>query len=609
MSRLRRLAPLFVRRNWRRFWRWLRSPHFHVVYHEGYNAGFPNVPHDDLRAERILAFLASEGLVAPCDVHKPLPVTLKALRRIHPPEHLESLHEVETLTSIMGVEISDHQVDRLIDIQRLQAGGTILAVKLALARGFAVNLGGGFHHAHAGRGGGFCLMNDVAVAIAEARVRGFSGRVLVVDLDLHDGDGTRAIFAGDREVHTFSVHAAHWDATDDGEEATSVELGSKVEDDKYLEAVESRLPALFKSFRPQLVVYVAGTDPAREDRLGDWQITPEGMRRRDTLVARLARRRRHRIPLAMVLAGGYSRESWRYTARFLSDPFGERGAIEPPTTDVMTLKRYRYISGLFSSAELSGAASDTSFGFTEEDLFLPGAGFHKETRFLSFYTRHGIELVLERSGILDRLRDLGFVHPTLDFDLDDPAGHTLRIFGAPDREEVLVELRLRRDRRTVGDMELLSIEWLLLQNPRASFSEVSRRPLPGQTHPGLGMLKDVVALLAMVCERLHLDGVGFVPSQYHIAVQWHGYLYFLEEEARLRYEALRKLFGDMPIGEASRAVAEGRVIDEATGEAFKWQPAPMVAPINERLKAKMNTKSSGDQAPELRLRLLDGSEH
>jgi len=329
------------------------------------------------------------------------------------------------------------------------------------------------------------------------------------------------------------------------------------------------------------------------------------MRRRDTLVARLARRRR-RIPLATVLAGGYSRESWRYTARFLSDPFGERGAIEPPTTDEMTLKRYRYISGLFSSAELSGAAADTSFGFTEEDLFLPGAGFHKETRFLSFYTRHGIELVLERSGILDRLRDLGFVHPTLDFDLDDPAGHTLRIYGSPNREEVLMELRLRRDRRTVPDMELLSIEWPLLQNPRVSFADAGRRPLPGQSHPGLGMLKDVVALLAAACERLHLDGIGFVPSQYHIAVQWHGYLCFLEQEAQRRFEALCKLFGETPIGEASRAVAEGRVIDEATGEVFKWQPAPMVGSISPRLRTRMDEMKSSAKTPELRLRLLDG---
>lgn len=118
--------------------------------------------------------------------------------------------------------------------------------------------------------------------------------------------------------------------------------------------------------------------------------------------------------------------------------------------------------------------------------------------------------MLERSGILDRLRDLGFAHPTLDFQLDDPAGQTLRIFGGPDRREQLTELRVLRDRRSVAGCELLAVEWLLMQNPRASFGP-GRPQLPGQELPGLGMLYDVFAMLGVACERLHLDGLSFVP--------------------------------------------------------------------------------------------------
>lgn len=593
--------PLFVRRNWRRAWRRLTRPHVEVVYHESYNHAFPSLPNDPLRAERILAFLASEGLVLRCDVHQPLPASLKALARVHAPEYLERVHEVATLTSIMGVRITPDQVDRLLDRQRLETGGTLLATRLALKRGLAVNLGGGFHHARGGEGGGFCIFNDVAVAIARQRALGFRGRVLVIDLDLHDGDGTRELFADDDDVFTFSIHARHWGPTE-ARASLAVELGSDVDDDAYLAALERHLPPVVESFRPGLVYYLAGADPAREDKIGEWRLTPAGMLARDARVVSLVRRGERKAPLVILLAGGYSSEAWRYAARFLSAPLGGR-AIEPPSTESITLKRYRYISSLIDPSELTGGGDD-EFGFTEEDLMLPGWAARQETRLLGYYTRHGLELVLERAGILERMRDLGFEHPTLDFDLDERAGHTVRIFGDPTREEVLMELRVIRDRRTVPGAELLSIEWLLLQNPRADFGP-GRPRLPGQRHPGLGMLKDIVALLAVTCERLHIDGIVFVPSTYHVAVQWHGHLRFLKAEAQARFDALAGLLAGLPLAAASRAVDEGRVLDEATGEALRWRPEPMVAVISERLRQQFQPQEAPEERHRYRLRLVD----
>lgn len=594
-------TPRFVRRHWRRVWRRLSRARLEVVYQKHYNHAFPNIPNDPLRAERILAFLASEGLVLGCDVHTPLPIPLKTLEWVHTPEYLETVHDTATLTSIMGVEVTAAQVDRLLDLQRLETGGTLLAARVALRKGMAVNLGGGFHHARAGQGGGFCIFNDVAVAIAAVRRRGFRGPVLVVDLDLHDGDGTRDIFAEDGEVFTFSIHARSWEP-DTARSSLSVELGSDVDDATYLAALEAHLPAVVERVRPRLVFYLAGTDGACEDKIGEWRLTPAGMLRRDTRVTSLVRSDDAKAPLVVLLAGGYSYESWRYTARFLSDPSGRRRAIEPPSTEEMTLKRYRYISSLFDPAELTGASAENEFGFTEEDLFLPGWAAHRETRLLGYYTRHGIELVLERAGILDRVRDLGFPHPTLEFDLDDPTGHTVRIYSEPSRREVLMEMRLDRDRRSVPGMELLSVEWLLLQNPRATFGP-GRPRLPGQQYPGLGMLKDTVALLAVACERLHLDGVVYVPSAYHVAVQWHGYLHFLKREAQARFNALTALLGELPLAEATRAVADGRVIDEASGEVFEWRPETMIAPISERLKLEFKPHDVEADEGRFRLRL------
>lgn len=601
-SRIWPCVPRVVRRHWRRGWRWLTRPHFEVVYHEQYNHADANIPIDPLRAERILAFLASEGLILRRDVHTPLPASLRTLHLVHGETYLEKVHEIPTLTSIMGASVTPDQVDRLLDIQRLQTGGTVLATRLALTKGLAVNLGGGFHHARGEQGGGFCIFNDVAVAVADARRKGFDGRVLIIDLDLHDGDGTRELFEDDDDVFTFSIHARGW-SEDQARSSLSVELGSEVDDDAYLEAIERHLPSVVSQVRPRLVFYLAGTDPAREDKIGEWSITPDGMLRRDVRVASLVRAGEHKAPLVVVLAGGYSQESWRYTSRFLSDPLGRRVAIEPPSTEVMTFKRYRYITRLFDPAELSGASSSNEFGLTEEDLYLPGWASQKETRFLGYYTRHGVELVLQRAGILQRLRDLGFRHPVLEFNLEDPAGHSMRMYSDPNREEVLMEIRLRRDRRSLEGSELLSIEWLLLQNPRASFGP-GRSQLPGQNHPGLGMLKDTVALLATAGRRLHLDGIIYVPSTYHVAVQWAGSLKFLDPGAEARFKALKKLLRDMPLAEATKAVAEGRVIDETTGEVFPWRPAPMVAPLTRRLKRELRARETDLASSEYRLRLM-----
>jgi len=582
------LLPQFLDRKICRLCRRLLGSKIEIVYHDKYNMACPTVPLDPLRAERILAFLVSEGVVLRPGVHEPRPISLKRLERVHTASYLDTVNQIPTMTSIMGCDVTRDQVDRFLDQHRLQTGGTLMATRLALQHGVAVNLGGGFHHALADQGGGFCIFNDVAVAIAQVRREGFRGRILIVDLDLHDDNGTRALFAADPEVYTFSIHAGDWGPTS-VECATAIALGAGVDDATYLEAIRRHLPAVVREFRPRLVVYNAGCDPAHDDLLGDWAITPQAMLERDRLVVGLARSGTRKVPLVIVLGGGYGQESWRYSARFLSALLcRRRGPIEPPTTEEITLKRYRYLSGLFEIGELSGASAENEFGLSEEDLFLPGWGFSKETRLLGLYTRHGVELFLERGGILDRLRDLGFSHPTLDFDLNDPAGQTVRVFSDPARSEVLVELRLARDRRSLPDMELLSIEWLLLQNPRAVFTP-ARQKLPGQTYPGLGMLKDVVALLTVACEGLHLDGLIFVPSQYHIAAQWHGYLFFLKPEARARFDALSALMRDISLAEATQAIAAGRVVDAETGEVFRWQPEPMIAPISDKLKQRIGT--------------------
>ena len=395
------------------------------------------------------------------------------------------------------------ELDRLLEVQRRMVGGTNLATRLALdLEGIAVNLGGGFHHAWADHGGGFCIFNDVAVAIAAARYHGFDGRVLVVDLDVHHGDGTEAIFARDSTVYTFSIHNRAW-AELDAVANTRIDLGFEVHDGTYLAALEEHLPPIFASFDPQLVFYLAGCDPAEGDALGDWHITPQAMLQRDLFVLSLLGEEGRRLPAVVTLAGGYGNEAWRLSARFFGSLLLRGKTIEPPSTAEITLLRYRDIARLQDPLELSGnGPQEEDWGLTEEDVFGPLGGPAKATRFLGYYTRHGLELALERYGIFDRLRDQGFERPYLDWDLDDVSGQTVRVFSDSEKKVLLGELRARRDRRLIPGFETLHVEWLLLQNPTQAFTS-GRQPLPGQEFPGLGLLRDIVALLIIAVLAAH----------------------------------------------------------------------------------------------------------
>jgi acetoin utilization deacetylase AcuC-like enzyme len=556
---------------------------------------------DPLRGERILAFLTSQGLTGPRRLHAPEAATYRQLRQVHTEAYIDSLLEPGALLQIVGLDLPDPLPDRILEAQRRMVGGTILAARLALTRGIAINLGGGLHHAYADHGERFCLWNDVAVAIRELRSGGFAAPVLVVDLDLHDGDGTRAIFADDPTVHVLSIHNQTTTAVRSSS-STVVELAGAVDDATYLAAVEAHLPPLLTSVEPGLVVYLAGCDPAHDDALGNWRVSAAGMLARDRFVLEEVRggRKGKRLPLAITLAGGYGHRAWTYSARAFAWLISGR-EIEPPSSEEMTLARYRATAARIAPHELTGDGAGPAgspgddWGLTSEDLAAAG-GMRARTRFLGFYTPQGLELALERSGLLDRLRDRGFPRLSLDLELDHPGGETVRLKSAG-WSEPLIELRARIDRGSVPEMALLRVEWLLLQDPRARFTP-ERPRLAGQRFPGLGLLPDVTALLVVACERLHLDGLIFVPAHYHTAAQGRRILRFLSPAHEGLFRALAAALAPFPLAEATAAVEEGRVVDAATGEVLAWQPMPMVLPVAERLKVELEGEVYERQAAE-----------
>lgn len=561
----------------------IRRPDLDLIVPQGH-AHLPGRLLDPFRASRILAFLDDEGLLRRRRLHRARPATPAQLRRVHDDAYLESLERPGALVRAVGMRLPDRSEQRVLETQRSMVGGTVLAARRAAAgTALAVNLGGGLHHARRDRGAGFCLYNDVAVAIAHLRARlRFAGPILIVDLDLHDGDGTRALFAEDATVHTLSIHGAPWDEAG-AVESTSIALGAGVDGERLARALESVLPPLLERFRPRLAFYLAGADVARDDALGDWRLDDEAILARDLYVCRELRRRH--VPFVYLLAGGYGDDAWRYPARFLARQLCGR-CIEPPTTAEQVLDRFREVAHDLAPSRLSGRDEEAPL-FTAEDL--AALGVHTpSTRFLDFYTPSGIELALERLGYLERLRQLGYDRPTVAFDLANPSGHTLRIFGNPDRRELLVELRCAIDRSTLPGFRLLRVEWLLLQNPRGHFT-ADRPALPGQSHPGLGMLRETIAALVLVCDRLKLDGIVVVASRYHPATAAQGTLRCLDPDDESLLNSLRRALEGEPRVRAARLAERSGLADAVTGERIGFRPMPMILPITPALVARFES--------------------
>jgi len=196
-------------------------------------------------------------------------------------------------------------VVELVEAVWLAAGGTILAAQSALRDGFGANLSGGFHHAHPGHGEGFCAIHDVAVGIRKLQADGAVKKAMVVDTDVHHGNGTAAIFQNDPTVFTLSIHQENNYPAHKPPSSIDLNLADRADNDEYLGVLIPAMRQALDDFRPDILFYVGGADPYCEDQLGGLALTKEGLKQRDRQVFEEARRRR--IPVVTTLAGGYAR--------------------------------------------------------------------------------------------------------------------------------------------------------------------------------------------------------------------------------------------------------------------------------------------------------------
>jgi acetoin utilization deacetylase AcuC-like enzyme len=273
------------------------------VWHEAYEVDLG--PHVFVTAKYRLTGerLLRGGRVTEEHFLTPSPATRSELGLVHTATYLDAV-EQDTLTFAERVRLEIPLTPSVRDAMKLACGGTLLTCRLALAGGASAHLGGGFHHAFADHGEGFCLFNDVAVAVRVLMAEGVVSRPLIVDLDVHQGNGTAAIFASDPRVFTLSLHQEDNYPADKPASTLDVGFDDGTGDADYLEALGESLSRAVDAHRPDLIVYLAGADPYRDDQLGGLSLTKEGLGRRDRTVfdAAIARE----IPIAVVLAGGYA---------------------------------------------------------------------------------------------------------------------------------------------------------------------------------------------------------------------------------------------------------------------------------------------------------------
>lgn len=276
----------------------------HVVHHPAYVS--PATPGSRFRFDKyglVMEALRESG--APYVLHEPEPMPRSWIEAVHDPDYVA---QVLTCTVPPDKErrIGFAVTERVMRRSVLSPGGTWAAARLAFVHGFAANAAGGSHHALSDTGAGYCVFNDLAIAAHRLVAEGEADRILILDLDVHQGDGTASLLAGRSDVFTLSVHAEKNFPVRKARSTLDIGLADGTGDDAYLAILAETLPPVLDDFRPDLILYQAGVDPHREDRLGRLALTDTGLDARDRFVMRQARGRG--IPIASTLGGGYGED-------------------------------------------------------------------------------------------------------------------------------------------------------------------------------------------------------------------------------------------------------------------------------------------------------------
>jgi len=278
---------------------------FKLVYHDRYDLNLGPHVFPSQKFRLIAEALQQEEIAQPQDFLAPERATDDDMLRVHTRDWVQRLKNgTLTVSEVMRLEVP--YSPELVEAVWLATGGTILAAQNAFRDGFGCNLGGGFHHAYPDHGEGFCAIHDVAVAIRRLQADGAIRKAIVVDTDVHHGNGTAAIFADDASVFTLSIHQENSYPGHKPPSTLDLHLDDQVQDDEYLGILLPAVRRALNEFKPDALFYIGGADPYCEDQLGGLMLTKQGLKERDRGVFQESRKRG--IPIVTTLAGGYARD-------------------------------------------------------------------------------------------------------------------------------------------------------------------------------------------------------------------------------------------------------------------------------------------------------------
>lgn len=283
----------------------------HVVHHADYMA--PQPERGSFRFDKyqlVMTVVRASG--APFAEYAPEPMPRGWLDAVHDPDYVDQVLAASVPPEKerrIGFPVTAHIAQRV----QHTSGGTWLAAQLAMRHGYGANSAGGSHHALSETGAGYCVFNDLAVAANRLLAQGDARRILILDCDVHQGDGTASLLAGRGDVFTLSIHAERNFPARKARSTLDIALPDGVGDDDYLAVIADRLPPVLDDFAPDLILYQAGVDPHRDDRLGRLALSDAGLEARDRAVIRLARARG--IPVASALGGGYGHDQHEVARR------------------------------------------------------------------------------------------------------------------------------------------------------------------------------------------------------------------------------------------------------------------------------------------------------
>lgn len=551
------------------FFSW-RRPRLDVWYHPSFRMPLADLPTgmDARRSDNVLTWLIDRRVVRPKTLHEAPEATWRALRRVHDDAWLEKLDDPAVVSSVIGLQSTHVPVEGMLELWRRGVGATIEAAQHAWRQSIRTGtLMGGFHHASPDKGSGFCALNDIATAIATLRRDGMTGSIVVIDLDAHPPDGLAAFDLPGVEIRSLGVESS-WSS----DACMDVRVPAGTSDAVYLAAVDR----LLRGVRADFFFYIAGSDPLENDPLGMLSVSEEGLRERDRRVFDVL----DDTPGVVVPGGGYTRRSWRVYAHTLAETAGDNGTV-PEDYDPV-LRRIRQVARTFPGLDEEPLLSAQDV----EEMF----GRPSERRFLGHFTRHRIELALDRYGLLGALRRMGLGPLDVEVTTGESPEH-LRVYGhAAGQRHRLVDCVCSLDR--VAGFGVLRIDWLELADPRTSGGE-----LPGQRKRGLGVAREVGSILSTTAKLMGLDGVSFTPSHYHVAYIGRHRATLLDPVRRGEFQAIQKACRDVPL-HALSARLSGYGLPTEDGAPLRWEPSPMIHAVQQSLQAHLDASEQEAKAIE-----------